>query len=76
MAKTITLSAGLTWPDVRNDFVLRHDGLAIGACLTISGGVGTTIPGHGEEPVPFIETVDRRLYRAKRQGRDRIVVEG
>ena len=30
MAKTITLSAGLTWPDVRNDFVLRHDGLAIG----------------------------------------------
>ena len=30
MAKTITLSAGLTWPDVKNDFVLRHDGLAIG----------------------------------------------
>ena len=30
MAKTITLSAGLTWPDVKNDFILRHDGLAIG----------------------------------------------
>lgn len=30
MAKTITLSAGLTWPGVKNDFVLRHDGLAIG----------------------------------------------
>lgn len=25
-----TLSAGLTWPDVKNDFILRHDGLAIG----------------------------------------------
>jgi hypothetical protein len=30
MAKTITLSAGLTWPNVKNDFILRHDGLAIG----------------------------------------------
>ena len=30
MAKTITLSAGLTWPDVKNDFILRYDGLGIG----------------------------------------------
>jgi hypothetical protein len=30
MAKTITLSASLTWPDVKNDFVLRYDGHAIG----------------------------------------------
>lgn len=30
MTRTITLSAGLTWPGVKNDFMLRHDGLATG----------------------------------------------
>ncbi len=30
MAKTITLNASLTWPDVKNDFVLRYEGHAIG----------------------------------------------
>ena len=58
------------------DARIAHEGLAMGAWLTISLGVGTTIPGHAEEPLPFIETVDRRLYRAKQQGRDRIIAEG
>lgn len=58
------------------DARIAHDGLAIGARLSISAGVGTTVPGSGEEPIPFIETVDRRLYRAKQQGRDRVVAEG
>lgn len=30
MVKTITLNATPTWPDVKNDFVLRYDGHAIG----------------------------------------------
>jgi hypothetical protein len=30
MVKTITLNASLRWPDVKNDFVLRYDGHAIG----------------------------------------------
>lgn len=30
MAKTITLSAGPTWPGVENDYVLRYEGHAIG----------------------------------------------
>lgn len=30
MAKTITLNASPTWPDVKNDYVLRYDGHAIG----------------------------------------------
>ena len=30
MAKSITLNASLTWPDVKNDFVLRYEGHAIG----------------------------------------------
>ncbi|HEY1588732.1 MAG TPA: sensor domain-containing diguanylate cyclase [Rhodanobacter sp.] len=41
--------------------------------LTVSVGVGTTIPGHGDEPLPFIETVDKRLYQAKQRGRNTIV---
>lgn len=40
MAKTITLSASLTWPDVKNDFILRHDGLAIGR-IRQGGGTWT-----------------------------------
>jgi diguanylate cyclase (GGDEF)-like protein/PAS domain S-box-containing protein len=62
--------------EVVADARIPHEGLAIGARLTVSAGVGTVIPGHGEEPLPFIETVDRRLYRAKQQGRDRVVAEG
>ena len=30
MAKTITLNASPTWPDVKNDYILRYDGHAIG----------------------------------------------
>jgi hypothetical protein len=30
MIKTITLSASPTWSDVKNDYVLRYDGQAIG----------------------------------------------
>ena len=57
------------------DAAIAHAGSAIGPLLTVSIGVGTTIPGHGAEPAPFIEAVDRCLYRAKAQGRDRIVQE-
>jgi hypothetical protein len=30
MAKTITLNASPTWPDVKNDYILRYEGHAIG----------------------------------------------
>jgi hypothetical protein len=40
MAKTITLSASLTWPDVKNDFILRYDGLAIGR-IRLDEGIWT-----------------------------------
>lgn len=30
MVKTITLGASPTWPDVKNDYVLRYDGHPIG----------------------------------------------
>ncbi|OOG46893.1 sensor domain-containing diguanylate cyclase [Rhodanobacter sp. C01] len=44
--------------------------------LTVSVGVGTMIPGHGDEPLSFIEAVDKRLYQAKQRGRNGIVAAG
>lgn len=41
--------------------------------LTVSLGVGTINPSHQDEPVAFIEAVDRRLYQAKQMGRNRII---
>lgn len=46
-----------------------------GACpvLSVSMGVGTIIPGVGDDPLAFIHSVDERLYRAKQGGRDAVV---
>jgi diguanylate cyclase (GGDEF)-like protein/PAS domain S-box-containing protein len=55
---------------------IAHADSSIGENLTISLGAGTTIPQDDEEAMAFIELVDRRLYLAKQQGRDRIVAEG
>jgi diguanylate cyclase (GGDEF)-like protein len=55
---------------------IAHAGSPIGENLTISLGAGTTTPQDDEEAMAFIESVDRRLYLAKQQGRDRIVAEG
>ncbi len=54
---------------------IPHEQSPISPVLTISLGVGTVIPGHGDELLPFIDTVDKRLYEAKLQGRDRIVAD-
>ena len=45
----------------------------VSAVLTVSIGIGTTIPALHEEPLSFIEEVDRRLYRAKQNDRNCIV---
>ncbi len=55
---------------------IPHAGSVVGENLTISLGVGTTVPTEDEDSTSFIEMVDRRLYLAKQQGRDRIVVSG
>ncbi|WP_395681191.1 diguanylate cyclase domain-containing protein [Dokdonella sp.] len=54
---------------------IAHAGSSIGENLTISLGVGTTTPKDDEDAMAFIDLVDRRLYLAKQQGRDRIVTE-
>lgn len=40
--------------------------------LTVSIGVGTVTPGEHLKPASFIEAVDRQLYAAKKNGRNRI----
>jgi PleD family two-component response regulator len=38
----------------------------------VSIGVGTCVPGQATDWMAFLDSVDRRLYRAKDSGRDRI----
>lgn len=55
---------------------IAHGGSAVSELVTCSMGVGTIVPGAHDSMRGFIETVDRRLYRAKDGGRDRIVDAG
>ncbi len=45
-----------------------------GGCLTLSCGVSSMIPSDEISPVPLITLADEGLYRAKRQGRNRVVL--
>jgi diguanylate cyclase (GGDEF)-like protein/PAS domain S-box-containing protein len=54
---------------------IPHESSPIDSALTISLGVGTVIPGHDEELLPFVDMVDKRLYQAKQEGRNRVVAE-
>lgn len=54
---------------------IPHGQSSISPVLTISLGVGTVIPGHDDELLPFIDAVDKRLYEAKQQGRNCIVAD-
>ena len=52
---------------------ILHEQSQVSQLLTISLGVGTIIPTRSDEPIKFIEAVDRRLYQAKQKGRNCIV---
>ena len=49
-----------------------HQGQSVGM-VTVSVGVAA-LPGHGTNSKALLETADAALYRAKREGRDRVVV--
>ncbi|MGP1681979.1 MAG: GGDEF domain-containing protein [Giesbergeria sp.] len=51
---------------------IPHAGSPLGPQLTVSIGLGTTVPTDGSDPSAFIETVDQQLYAAKDKGRNRI----
>lgn len=52
---------------------IPHAASAAGALLTISLGVGSAVPAHGDAAIDFIAEVDQRLYQAKQRGRNCIV---
>lgn len=54
------------------DLVIMHDGRSLGL-ITASIGVAA-LPNHGTNERDLLQAADAALYRAKRQGRDRVVV--
>jgi diguanylate cyclase (GGDEF)-like protein/PAS domain S-box-containing protein len=52
---------------------IPHEESLVDQVLTASLGISTIVPCLGDDMRAFIETVDRRLYKAKQKGRDRIV---
>jgi diguanylate cyclase (GGDEF)-like protein/PAS domain S-box-containing protein len=54
------------------ELTVLHQGQSLGM-LTVSVGVAE-LPSHGTSPQELIEAADAALYRAKREGRDRVAV--
>ena len=56
------------------ELVVMHNGRSLGL-ITASIGVAA-LPNHGTSEKDLLEAADAALYRAKREGRDRVVVAG
>lgn len=54
---------------------LRHSEHCGSACVTISVGVATTVPNRVSSANHLLEAADTALYRAKQDGRNRVVAE-
>jgi diguanylate cyclase (GGDEF)-like protein/PAS domain S-box-containing protein len=54
------------------DLVIMHDGQSLGL-ITASIGVAA-LPNHGTNERDLLQVADAALYRAKREGRDRVMV--
>lgn len=54
------------------ELAVLHQGQSVGV-VTVSVGVAE-LPAHGTTPKELLEAADAALYRAKREGRDRVMV--
>jgi diguanylate cyclase (GGDEF)-like protein len=54
------------------ELTVMHQGQSLGM-VTVSVGVAE-LPQHGDSAKKLLEAADAALYRAKREGRDRVVV--
>lgn len=55
---------------------LPHPTSVVASVVTASIGVGTLVPGAQAVAMEFLDQVDRRMYLAKKQGRNCIVTSG
>jgi len=55
---------------------IPHAQSQVGQLLSISLGVSSVTPGTKNQLLDFIHMVDRRLYLAKRSGRNYIIAQG
>jgi diguanylate cyclase (GGDEF)-like protein/PAS domain S-box-containing protein len=53
-----------------SDAGIAHAASLIGPSLTVSMGLGSIVPVHGDDMNSFLSEVDRRLYLAKQRGRN------
>jgi diguanylate cyclase (GGDEF)-like protein len=55
---------------------ISHEKSGICTKITISLGVGTIVPADIDKLTDFIEAVDKQLYQAKQNGRNRVAAAG
>jgi diguanylate cyclase (GGDEF)-like protein len=61
--------------DAVRALAIEHRASGAAGQVTISIGVASAVPAVGASPDSLLRRADEALYRAKAQGRDRIVAE-